>query len=99
MLTLLPVYLHLLEFEMVTEVPGLVSAYLIFCGFLAVSQVPTVSLKSFKIPSAYMFIIVPLMITHMASLLIYPWETPTVMSVIYLLCMLFFAYRVRLLDG
>jgi CDP-diacylglycerol--serine O-phosphatidyltransferase len=91
--------LHLLEFEMVTEVPGLVSAYLIFCGFLAVSQVPTVSLKSFKIPSAYMFIVVPLMITHMASLLIYPWETLTVMSVVYLLCMPIFAYRVRLLDG
>jgi CDP-diacylglycerol--serine O-phosphatidyltransferase len=98
LLTLLPVYLHLLEFEMVTEVPGLVSAYLIFCGFLAVSQVPTVSLKSFKIPSAYMFIVVPLMITHMASLLIYPWETLTVMSVVYLLCMPIFAYRVRLLD-
>ena len=77
LLTLLPVYLHLLE----------------------VSQVPTVSLKSFKIPSAYMFIVVPLMITHMASLLIYPWETLTVMSVVYLLCMPIFAYRVRLLDG
>jgi hypothetical protein len=35
----------------------------------------------------------------MASLLIYPWETLTVMSVVYLLCMPIFAYRVRLLDG
>jgi CDP-diacylglycerol--serine O-phosphatidyltransferase len=95
LLTLMPVYLYLLEFEFVKQSPALVSAYLIFCAFLAVSQVPTISLKSFKIPSAYMFIVVPIMITHIASLLIYPWETLTVMSIVYLLAMPIFAYRHR----
>lgn len=95
LLTLMPVYLYLLEFEFVKQSPALVSAYLIFCAFLAVSQVPTISLKSFKIPSAYVFIVVPIMITHIASLLIYPWETLTVMSIVYLLAMPIFAYRHR----
>ena len=98
LLTLMPVYLYLLEFNFVTQSPGLISTYLIFCGFLAVSQVPTVSLKSFKIPSAYMFIVVPMMIMHMASLLIYPWETLTVMSLLYLVCMPIFAIRHRSLT-
>ena len=98
LLTLMPVYLYLLDFSFVTQSPGLISAYLIFCGFLAVSQVPTVSLKSFKIPSAYMFIVVPMMIMHMASLLIYPWETLTVMSLLYLVCMPIFAIRHRSLT-
>ena len=91
-------YLRKTEFGFVTQSPGLISAYLIFCGFLAVSQVPTVSLKSFKIPSAYMFIVVPMMIMHMASLLIYPWETLTVMSLLYLVCMPIFAIRHRSLT-
>jgi hypothetical protein len=39
------------------------------------------------------------MITHIASLLIYPWETLTVMSVVYLLCMPVFAYRHQSLDA
>ena len=98
LLSLMPVYLYLLEFNFVTQSPGLISTYLIFCGFLAVSQVPTVSLKSFKIPSACMFIVVPMMIMHMASLLIYPWETLTVMSLLYLICMPIFAIRHRSLT-
>ena len=98
LLTLMPVYLYLLDFSLRDRSPGLISAYLIFCGFLAVSQVPTVSLKSFKIPSAYMFIVVPMMIMHMASLLIYPWETLTVMSLLYLVCMPIFAIRHRSLT-
>ncbi len=93
LLTLLPVYLYLLDFSFVTRTPALVSAYLIFCGFLAVSQIPTISLKSFRIPSAYMFIVVPMMIILIASLLIYPWETLTVMSLGYLAFLPIFARR------
>lgn len=95
LLTLLPVYLHLLEFEFITQWPAVVSLYVIGCGFLAVSQLPTLSLKSLVFPKAYGFLAVPLFTLLIASLLIYPWETLTTLSLIYLVALPFYARRHR----
>ena len=95
LLTLLPVYLHLLEFECITQWPAVVSLYVIGCGFLAVSQLPTLSLKSLVFPRAYGFLAVPLFTLLIASLLIYPWETLTILSVTYLIALPLYAHRHR----
>ena len=93
LLTLMPVYLHLLEFDFVSHSPALISFYLIGCGFLAVSQVPTLSLKSLRVSQSYGFLVVPIFTLLIASLLIYPWETLTTMSLTYLLALPFYARR------
>lgn len=93
LLTLMPVYLHLLDFEIISRWPALISIYLIGCAFLAVSQVPTLSLKSLKVPPSYGFLVVPIFTLLIASLLIYPWETLTALSVTYLIALPFYARR------
>ena len=57
----MPVYLYLLEFDFVSQSPAMISMYLIGCGFLAVSQVPTLSLKSLKVSQSYGFLVVPIL--------------------------------------
>lgn len=93
LLTLMPVYLHLLELEFIGRWPALISLYLIGCACLAVSQVPTFSLKSLKVSPAYRFLVVPLFTMLIASLLIYPWETLTALSVTYLIAIPLYARR------
>jgi CDP-diacylglycerol--serine O-phosphatidyltransferase len=72
-----------------------VSLYVIGCGFLAVSQLPTLSLKSLVFPRAYGFLAVPLFTLMIASLLIYPWETLTTLTVTYLIALPVYAHRHR----
>jgi len=93
LLTLMPVYLYLLEFDFVSQSPALISMYLIGCGFLAVSQVPTLSLKSLKVSQNYGFLVVPIFTLLIASLLIYPWETLTILSLTYLAALPFYARK------
>ena len=93
LLTLMPVYLYLLEFDFVSQSPAMISMYLIGCGFLAVSQVPTLSLKSLKVSQNYGFLVVPIFTLLIASLLIYPWETLTMLSLTYLAALPFYARK------
>ena len=59
LLTLMPVYLYLLEFSFVTQSLGLISAYLIFFGLPRCIAGANGFTKSFKIPSAYMLLSFP----------------------------------------
>ena len=95
LLTLMPVYLYLLEFDFVSQSPAMISMYLIGCGFLAVSQVPTLSLKSLKVSQSYGFLVVPIFTLLIASLLIYPWETLTMLSLTYLVALPFTRVNTR----
>ena len=86
LLTLMPVYLYLLEFDFVSQSPAMISMYLM-AGF-SLSRTDLV-LKSLKVSQSYGFLVVPIFTLLIASLLIYPWETLTMLSLTYLVALPF----------
>ncbi len=95
LLSLIPVYLHLLGVTFVTDHPVLVTFYLFFCGFLAASRIPTVSLKALKLPTSSHSLVIVFVTVVFASGLVFPWETLSLFGLLYLISLPIFAKRLR----
>lgn len=82
-LALMPVFLHLNGWNQ-TDLPLVRAGYIIGVGLLAVSTIPTFSIKHASIKRAYLpFFIVAAMVL-VASLVVYPWRTMIAMNCLYL---------------
>ncbi|SMR82279.1 CDP-diacylglycerol---serine O-phosphatidyltransferase [Aliiroseovarius halocynthiae] len=95
MLCLTPVYLQLLGWEFGKNHPILTTLFLFFCGYLAVSRIPTVSLKSLSIPHKRQSHFMVAISGVFALMLVFPWETLTIFSAIYLVSLPIFARRIK----
>lgn len=88
-LALLPVYMHLYGWPD-TDLPVVQAIYVMGVGLLAVSTVPTLSIKHASIQRTHLpFAVVALMILIMC-LVVYPWLTLIVGDCIYLMSLPFF---------
>jgi CDP-diacylglycerol--serine O-phosphatidyltransferase len=91
----------MLEFEIANgffQAPWLVGPWTAIVAFLMVSRIPTISLKSFKVPQRLVLptlMLVGLMAAFLASK---PWPTLTLVGVLYLasLPISFYTYRVQM---
>lgn len=95
LLSLIPIYLHLLGWNLVTDHPYLVTIYLFFCGLLAASRVPTISLKSLTIPTSAQSLLIILATVFFACGLVFPWETLSLFGLCYLLSIPIYARRLK----
>lgn len=86
MLALLPLYLGFLGFiGNGHEHAGLFAAYLVLIGGLMMSRIPTFSGKNFaRIPREYVLPILFGLALAILLLVLFPWESLLVMSIIYL---------------
>lgn len=94
LLSLIPVYLDLLGFHVGKNNPILVSGFLFFCGYLAVSRMPTVSLKSLSFEQKHYALFMASAAVAFACMLIFPWETLTFFGIVYIVQLPFYARRV-----
>lgn len=85
-LALMPVFMHLCGWES-TDMPILRAVYIICVGLLAVSTVPTFSIKHASIKRSYLPAAVVGLIVLVMCLLVYPWPTLIVGNMLYLLSM------------
>ncbi|MCV2892457.1 CDP-alcohol phosphatidyltransferase family protein [Lentibacter sp. XHP0401] len=82
-LALMPVFMHLYGFKD-TDLPIVRAAYIIGVGLLAVSTIPTFSIKHASIKRSQLpFAIVAAMVLVMC-LVVYPWPTLIMVNLIYL---------------
>ncbi|WP_133485023.1 CDP-alcohol phosphatidyltransferase family protein [Aliiroseovarius marinus] len=95
MLCLIPVYLQLLGIDFGKNYPLLTNFYLFFCGYLAVSRIPTVSLKSLKIPHKAQSYVLVTAAVIIGLMLVFPWETLIAFSAVYLVSIPVLARRIR----
>jgi len=87
-LALMPIFLHLHGFED-TDFPLLRAAYIIGVGLLAVSNIPTVSIKHASINRKHLpfFVIVAMILV--VCLMVYPWPTLIAGNCLYLVSLPF----------
>jgi CDP-diacylglycerol--serine O-phosphatidyltransferase len=86
MLVLLPLYLVQLGVEETLFVDVLATMYVVFVGYLMVSNIPTYSGKSLgkKIPSTVALPMILLVVVLVAMLLSYPWQSLSLAALGYL---------------
>jgi CDP-diacylglycerol--serine O-phosphatidyltransferase len=90
-LALMPIFIHLHGWQ-TADFPFLCAAYTIGVGFLAVSTVPTFSIKHASIKRSQFPLVIILSIVLVTCLMVYTWQTLIAANVIYLLSMPF-SYR------
>lgn len=97
-LALMPVFMHLYGFRD-TDLPIVRAAYIIGVGLLAVSTVPTFSIKHATIKRSHLpFAVVAAMLLVMC-LIVYPWPTLIVANCLYLLSLPLSYRAARKQDG
>tara|TARA_R110002020_G_scaffold475858_3_gene713280 strand:- start:3034 stop:3792 length:759 start_codon:yes stop_codon:yes gene_type:complete len=82
-LALMPVFLHLNGFEN-TNLPVLRAAYIIGVGLLAVSTIPTYSIKHASIKRSHLPFAVVAAVVLVVGLMAYPWATLILVNIAYL---------------
>lgn len=82
-LALMPIFLHLNGWEN-TDLPVLRAIYIIGVGFLAVSTIPTFSIKHASINRAYLPYAVITAVILVVCLMVYPWPTLITINLLYL---------------
>lgn len=93
-LALMPIFMHLNGFEN-TDFPILRAAYIIGVGLLAVSTIPTFSIKHASIKRAHLPFAVVAAVVLVVCLMVYPWPTLIAVNLIYL-ASLPLSYRAQL---
>jgi CDP-diacylglycerol--serine O-phosphatidyltransferase len=93
-LALMPIFIHLNGWQTV-DFPFLRAAYTIGVGFLAVSTVPTFSIKHASIKRSQLPLAIIMSVVLAVCLMVYPWPTLIAANVIYLASMPF-SYRSQL---
>ncbi|WP_298677290.1 phosphatidylcholine/phosphatidylserine synthase [uncultured Lentibacter sp.] len=92
-LALMPIYMHLAGFDE-TDWPFLRAAYIIGVGLLAVSTIPTFSIKHASIKRAHLPLVIVAAMVLVACLMVYPWPTLIIGNCLYL-ASLPFSYRAQ----
>ena len=77
----------------IRDFPVLIFAYLVIVGLLAVSTVPTMSIKHLKIAQEWYLVVLLSGTAFLASLVVYTWQTLIAGCAIYLLSVFFSASR------
>ncbi len=85
-LALMPIFFHLHGWP-TEEFPFLCAAYTIGTGFLAVSTVPTFSIKHTSIRRSQLPLAIVMSIVLVTCLMVYPWPTLIAANIIYLASM------------
>lgn len=88
----LPAFLLLMGWSGVTDHPVLVALYIIFAGGLAVSRIPTYSVKKMSIPQEKQFILFAGVVLFLIVLTVFPWHVLALVDLAYL-ASLPFSYR------
>ena len=92
-LALLPMFFLMLGIAEIRDFPVLIFAYLVIVGLLAVSTVPTMSIKHLKIAQEWYLVVLLSGTAFLASLVVYTWQTLIAGCAIYLLSVFFSASR------
>ena len=82
-LALMPVFMHLNGFEN-TNLPVLRAIYIIGVGLLAVSTIPTFSIKHASIKRAHLPFAVVAAVVLVVGLMVYTWTTLIIVNLVYL---------------
>ena len=100
-LALLPLFLDFLGLQIVHELPLLVAAYLIVVGLLAVSAIPTFSLKRARVRREWVLPLLIVFAAFIGLLLTNPWLAMTLANLLYLsmLPVSYRAYRKQLAEN
>ncbi|WP_299558380.1 phosphatidylcholine/phosphatidylserine synthase [uncultured Sulfitobacter sp.] len=83
-LALMPVFMHLYGWQN-TDLPVLRAIYIIGVGLLAVSTIPTFSIKHAKIRRAHLPFVIVCAVVLVVCLMVYPWPTLIAANCLYLL--------------
>lgn len=86
LVVLLPVYIGLLGLEKTSAMNWIVAVYIIFCGFLLVSNIPTFSGKNLgkHVPRDIAMPLILALVIVVAILFSFPWQTLIVACIFYL---------------
>lgn len=82
-LALMPIFMHLSGWQNV-DYPALRTIYIIGVGFLAISAIPTFSIKHASIKRKHLPIAILVVMLAVISLMTYPWPTLVVLNLAYL---------------
>tara|TARA_R110002094_G_scaffold62935_1_gene73284 strand:+ start:6028 stop:6768 length:741 start_codon:yes stop_codon:yes gene_type:complete len=93
-LALMPIFIHLDGWQL-TDLPLLRAAYIIGVGLLAVSTIPTISIKHATIKRAHLPLAVIMAVVLVVCLMVYPWPTLIAGNLLYL-ASLPFSYMLQL---
>lgn len=85
LLGLLPAFLYLAGWTGIAEHQVLISLYIIASGALAVSRIPTFSLKKVSVKREHQAMVFGLVVLFMISLTVFPWHVMVLVDVIYLI--------------
>ena len=83
-LALMPIFMHLYGFQ-TTDLPVLRAFYVMGIGLLAISTIPTISIKHAKISRSLLPFAIVASVILVACLMVYPWPTLIVANCLYLL--------------
>lgn len=83
-LVLLPIFIWIEGFTLSTKYHYIIIVYLLSTSLLAVSTLPTFSIKHLKIPHQYQLIVLLISISLIVCLAIFPWRTMIVCDLAYL---------------
>ena len=92
-LALMPIFLHLNGMEN-TNLPILRAIYIIGVGLLAVSTIPTFSIKHASIRRAHLPFAIVAAVVMVVGLMVYTWPTMIIVNCAYLISLLF-SYRAQ----
>ncbi len=83
-LALLPMYIHVMGYDWITAHPVLITFYLFFTGSLAISTIPTFSIKHVNFRENMRAGILIASILLVIFLFVFPWETLVFANLAYL---------------
>ncbi|AXI47974.1 CDP-diacylglycerol--serine O-phosphatidyltransferase [Sulfitobacter sp. SK012] len=83
-LALMPVFMHLYGWQE-TNLPFFRAIYVICVGFLAISTVPTFSIKHMSIKRSTLPLVIVASVVLVVSLMVYPWPTLIAGNTLYFL--------------
>jgi len=80
----LPAYLYLSGWSGIADHQVLISLYIIGAGALAVSRIPTFSLKQVSVKPRYQALLFGMVVLFMISLTVFPWHVMVLVDLLYL---------------
>lgn len=84
LLGFLPAFLYLSGWTSIAEHQVWISLYIIAAGALAVSRIPTFSLKQVSVKRKHQALVFGLVVLFMISLTVFPWHVMVLVDLIYL---------------
>ena len=90
-LALVPMFFIMLGVEQIRDYPVVIFIYLVIVALLAVSTIPTLSIKHLKIAQEWYLLVLLGGTGFVVSLVVFPWETLIAGSAVYLMSVLFSA--------